>query len=204
MKHNLIGQIFGNWTVLNKVYSDKIGTVYECICKCGNLKNIYRGNLLSGKTKSCGCLKGQLIAKKKLKHGHSKSKNHKPSKVYSTWSSMLTRCTNKNNKRYKDYGERGISVCERWKIFENFLEDMGMPPANNYSIDRIDNNGIYEKNNCRWASKKTQSRNKRTVKLNKNIVNKLRNGNISIKQVIEETGCCLSTAYAAKNGDNWK
>lgn len=82
---------------------------------------------------------------------------------YSTWYDMIHRCENANNKHFKDYGGRGISVCVRWKFsFKNFLADMGPKPSIKHSLDRIDNNGNYESKNCRWATKKQQSRNTRT------------------------------------------
>ena len=93
-----------------------------------------------------------------LKHGKAKSK------VYNIWCSMRARCGNPNAQAYKNYGARGISVCARWESFENFYEDMGDPPSG-LTLDRIDNDKGYSPENCRWASRKVQGRNKRGIKL---------------------------------------
>jgi hypothetical protein len=83
---------------------------------------------------------------------------------YNTWANMLSRCRNPKNDRYRDYGERGITVCERWLRFENFLVDMGLRPSDRHSIDRINNDGNYEPLNCRWATSSEQNNNKRPYK----------------------------------------
>ena len=96
-------------------------------------------------------------------HGH--AGHHNVSGTYHTWIGMKTRCSNKNHIAYKNYGGRGIKVCERWLKFENFLEDMGERPED-LTIDREDNNGNYEPGNCKWATTKEQNRNGRRTKLN--------------------------------------
>lgn len=98
----------------------------------------------------------------KVRHGHAVA-NRKTS-AYSVWSSMRRRCENPNNTRYANYGGRGITVCGRWAIFENFLEDMGEPPPG-LTLDRIDNNGNYDPKNCRWATRREQSHNSSNVKI---------------------------------------
>lgn len=94
---------------------------------------------------------------------HSKNKKHGMSKSpeFTAWVNLRARCEKVNHPSYKDYGGRGIEVCERWQKFENFFEDMGLRPSNEHSLDRTDNNGNYEPNNCRWATKKQQQANRR-------------------------------------------
>ena len=200
---DMTGEKIGEWTILKRVQSNRSGSIYECVCSCGTLRIIPRCNLVSGKTRSCGCVKSELIAEKKLKHGQSCKSKTKPTKTYAAWSSMITRCTNKNNKSWGNYGGRGVKVCDRWiNSFEDFYKDMGDAPIN-YSLDRIDFNGDYDPYNCRWADNKTQSRNRRNTKLNASIVQDLRNGIITPTEVSKKYGCCMSTACAAKNGINW-
>jgi hypothetical protein len=110
-------------------------------------------HLANGKTKSCGCFRKESVTK----HGQYRSVE------YAAWRNILSRCDNPKDKRYANYGGRGIQVCERWKSFENFLSDMGTRPGLNYSIERIDNGGHYEPGNCKWATIAEQSRNKRST-----------------------------------------
>jgi len=153
---DLTGQKFGRLTVLKQNHKILSGN-YAWLCRCDCNKRIIvpNNNLKNGHTQSCGCICKEGI---RLKHGH--SRKGKVSKTYNIWSNMKRRCSNYKNKRYKDYGGRGIKVCERWKKFENFLEDMGEIPKDK-SLDRINNNGNYCPKNCKLSTIKEQNRNKR-------------------------------------------
>ncbi|WP_327421881.1 hypothetical protein OG763_15195 [Streptomyces sp. NBC_01230] len=106
-----------------------------------------------GKTASCGCLRREVTTQRSTTHGYSYSSE------YRTWGDMVARCTNPNHKRWADYGGRGITVCDRWKNFANFLADMGERPVGR-ELDRIDNNRGYEPDNCRWTDRSTQQKNR--------------------------------------------
>lgn len=129
--------------------------IWWFICDCGEyvLFPMCRVNKKNTKYKSCGCLK--------RKHGYASNWKEKRVKEYVAWIEMKRRCLNKSCKDYKFYGGRGIKVCERWlNNFSRFLKDVGLAPDKNYSIDRINNDGNYEPNNVRWATKKQQNNNK--------------------------------------------
>jgi hypothetical protein len=155
-----VGCRFGNLTIDS--ISDSVGskgtTLYDCSCDCGSFKkSVYIANLKNGATTSCGCnakTSSSLNGSKNKTHGMTKTR------TYKIWDGMIQRCTNINNKSFKDYGQRGINVSDSWRNFEIFLKDMGEAPIK-YSIDRIDNNGNYEVGNCRWVSSMQNAQNKR-------------------------------------------
>lgn len=130
-------------------------------CECGNEKMLIRNNVNTGNTKSCGCFRSansrQMRESDRKTHGH--TIGGKPSKTYNSWRSMVRRCTDLSNNKWKYYGGRGITVCERWFQFENFLSDMGDRPKD-CTLDRINVDGNYEPNNCRWASTRQQRANR--------------------------------------------
>lgn len=137
----------------------------KCLCDCGKESVVRATFLRCGHTKSCGCALLRNAALALTKHGCCVGG---ASDVYSIWNMMKQRCGNPNCRSYKDYGYRGINVCERWMKFENFRDDMGPRPAG-FSIERINNDGNYEPSNCRWASRAQQASNKRnTVRLTLN------------------------------------
>ena len=138
-------------------------TRWVCQCSCGSTALVAAGDLISGHSRSCGCEKRELAAKlgreRNLTHGHTVGRVRSPE--YVSWCAMHQRCSSPKTRSFERYGGRGIKVCERWRSFEAFLNDMGPRPSLSHSIDRIEVDRNYEPGNCRWATRVEQALNKR-------------------------------------------
>ena len=154
--------VFG-WSNLFIKKSQTGHKYWNCVCKCGVKKQIREYPLLRSQTKSCGCISRALCYARNFRHGHARTYNHGPSATYQCWLSMRSRCLNPTHKAYSYYGGRGINVCDRWMKFENFFDDMGEKP-NGLSLDRINNDLGYFKENCRWATDNEQGENRRNTR----------------------------------------
>lgn len=154
---DLLGQTIGVLKIIKRAKNNKYNrAVWFCRCECGTEKDISSDSLRQGKALSCGCLGRKNRELSLTTHSLSKTSE------YRAWQGMKTRCYTKSVMNYKNYGGRGIKVCDRWlDSVEHFVHDMGKRPSSDFSIDRIDNDGNYEPNNCRWATRKQQMQNTR-------------------------------------------
>ncbi len=175
----IVGKKFGRLTVLHFYFklnskNKKVGYCF-CACDCGNFKSTLYYSLKAPFIVSCGCAKSESLKsrweelresgqRQVYKKGNKKYKVYKSAEL-STWHNMITRCYKPYSNRYYRYGARGILVCDRWKnSFQAFFEDMGTRPSKNYSIERMNNDGNYEPNNCKWATRKEQIMNRSVSK----------------------------------------
>lgn len=166
---DLIGKRFGRLKVIEQAESNKQhATCWKCLCDCGNYHIVSTGNLNKGNVRSCGCLHIELSKERNTTHGKTKTR------IYRTWINMISRCEDVNHKSYKHYGGRGIYVCKSWRNnFQNFYDwAMLNGYADNLTIDRKNNNGNYDPDNCTWNTSKEQCNNRsnnRIVELNGNV-----------------------------------
>lgn len=195
--NSLINKTFGRWSVIGPHEIRRVKKrnrhFYRCRCICGNVKFVRRSNLLNGSSRSCGCLRRDMMRDKQTIHGLCQSRE------YHSWRNMIQRCRDENATSYERYGKRGISVCARWmESFQNFLEDMGMMPDITYSIERIDNDGDYAPNNCRWATTTEQARNTR-----RNRILEHKGMALPVAEWVEITGIKSTTIRQRIDGLGW-
>lgn len=159
---SLVGQQFGRLKVLRRAGKTKSGNLkWLCLCSCGNKSVVAGGNLKYRCIVSCGCYTRELCIARSTKHGLWRTPE------YQAWVDLRRRCLNPKHPAYKNYGARGICVCKEWQGsngFVNFLKHIGKRPNEEYSIDRINNDGHYEPGNVRWATRDQQQNNRRISK----------------------------------------
>lgn len=195
---DITGKVFGKLKVIGKFEPDvrSKNSKWLCICECGREIVFERPNLRRKGIHSCGCSTSQTIKNTFTKHGMTESN------AYRAWTDMKTRCLNPKNISYKNYGDRGITIGEYWiNSFENFLKDMGNPKSG-MSLERLDNDKGYFKENCKWIEKKDQAKNRRN-----NIYVIFKSKKITVMELWKSTGMKYSyTTFIkyAKRGDEWK
>jgi hypothetical protein len=177
-----VGSIYGRLTVESEPVTEGRYKKLVVRCECGTVKTVEKGNLVSGRVVSCGCYIKELASHMHTTHGK------RSTRIYAIWNMMNQRCTLPSNRAYKDYGGRGIKVCDRWKTFENFYEDMGDPPFTNASLERKDSNAGYDKSNVIWATKEMQANNTR-----KSVRYKFQGKEMTLKEVSVTAGIKYAT-----------
>lgn len=190
---NLTGKRFGKLVVMEKVGSNKWGNVlWKCICDCGNIKTYPSGKLTSGSSNNCGCITSEIRRQKASKHGI--TAGGKP-RTLVIWNGMKARCFNPKSTSYKNYGGRGITICEEWLVFENFHNwAITNGYADDLQIDRINNNGNYCPENCRWVKREENMRN-----CSYNHFVEIMGVRKTVSEWIKELGISKSVAYRHLN-----
>lgn len=185
---DIVGKKFGRLVVVEFDGIRSRHYYWKCKCECGNQSVVDGGKLKSGHTQSCGCLLNERRIESHLKHGQNRKSLTTPE--YTAWQSMKQRCNDTASKSYHRYGGRGIKICERWNDFSSFFEDMGSRPSIKHSIERIEVDGNYEPNNCKWATAKEQSRNKTNT-----IFVEYQGIRVNLKGICEQLGKTYHTVW---------
>lgn len=189
------GEKYCRLTIIKEVEKARGRRRFLCECECGSKTIVALTSLRNGNTKSCGCLKSEKTRERNLRTKTTHGKTG--SREYHSWVSMIQRCNNKKDPAYKRYGGRGITVCKSWIKFENFYKDMGNRPENK-SLDRIENNRGYYKENCSWNDKYVQNNNKRN-----NIYYELKGKKMTLTQWAVLKGINSSTLWSRVRRYNW-
>lgn len=195
---NLMGQRFGRLTIIAETSKRTAsrGMVWLCRCDCGKEKEIAALHLKQGLILSCGCLSKEINSIRNTIHGH--EKGGKKSLTYCSWEKMMSRCYREKDAAFHYYGGRGVKVCESWHTFENFLKDMRERPSRYYTIERINNKGNYEPNNCKWATYKEQANN-----TSRNVFYTYNGERMTIAQMADKIGIKYDTMYCRLKHYGW-